>query len=80
MTLQDVIEQYPDEQLLKADGFDEAVIGVTYYKGQLLLVYDTGKCIELLAKDMTMEEATEYFDYNVQGSYMGDSTPIFVDI
>ena len=28
---------------------------------------------------MDYEEATEYFDFNVAGAYMGDSTPVFLD-
>ena len=27
---------------------------------------------------MTEEEALEYFDYNVQGAWVGEGTPIFV--
>ena len=26
------------------------------------------------------EQAVEYFDYNVQGSYVGESTPIFITL
>ena len=28
---------------------------------------------------MTEEEAQEYFDFNVEGAYMGEKTPIWVD-
>jgi len=28
--------------------------------------------------EMTEEEALDYFEYNVIGSYMGDGTPIFI--
>ena len=27
---------------------------------------------------MTEEEAVEYFQFNVQGAYVGESTPIFI--
>lgn len=28
---------------------------------------------------MTFEEAEEFFDFNVEGAYMGEKTPIWVD-
>ena len=28
---------------------------------------------------MSYEEAVEYFDFNVEGAYMGEKTPIWVD-
>lgn len=63
----------------KADGFDEAIIGVGSRCGQPdILVYDAEKCIELLCTEMSREEAEEYFDYNVAGAWVGDDTPIFL--
>jgi len=75
--LEIILENNPDDTFLKADGFDEAVIGIDEMSGRL--IYSTTKCLEILVKDseMTMEEAIEYFDYNVLGAYMGEQTPIF---
>jgi len=72
-----VIERYPDESFLKADGFDEALIGVD--NKSMRLVYSVSKCIEILCRDMNEEDAIEYFDYNVSGAYMGEKTPIWCD-
>lgn len=72
-----ICEMCPDENFLFADGFDAAVIGIctkTYR-----VVYSRVKCIEILSKDMDYEDAVEHFDFNVDGSYMGEKTPIFVD-
>jgi len=70
-----IIEQFPEETFLKADGFDEAIIGVD---GTLMrLVYSVKKCIEILMRDMPEEEAMEYFSFNVSGSYMGEKTPVW---
>lgn len=77
MELSDIIKQYPDEEILKADGFDEAVIGYCFDKGEIRLVYSESKCIELLMKDMSEIDSIEYFDYNVSGSYVGSKTPIW---
>jgi len=81
--LEQIQEWYPDEELLSADGFEDSVIGVTYDKsaGAYKLVYSRSKCIEvLITRDkMGKEEAEEYFDFNVEGAYMGEKTPIWVD-
>ena len=81
------INSVEDETFLKADGFDEAIIGTAYGttvsddEGPVL-VYDMQKCIDILmdgAVDMTREEAIEYFDFNVLGAFVGPQTPIFVN-
>jgi hypothetical protein len=81
--LEEIIEWYPDEEFLSADGFEEAIIGVAAIKqtAQLVLVYSKSKCLEILiTRDkMGKEEAEEYFDFNVEGAYMGEKTPIWVD-
>jgi len=81
--LEQIVDWYPDEELLSADGFEDCVIGVIYdgNLGVHKLVYSRSKCIELLiTRDkMCKEEAEEYFDFNVEGAYMGEKTPIYVD-
>ena len=81
--LEIILEQYSDEDLLSADGFEDCVIGVAYDKTTSVhrLVYSRTKCIEvMIARDgMTYEEAIEYFDFNVEGAYVGEKTPIWVD-
>ena len=75
--LDSIIEQYEDETFLKADGFDEAIIGVD--EDKMRLIYSVSKCIEILMKEMSQESAIEYFDFNVSGSYMGDKSPIWCE-
>jgi hypothetical protein len=70
-----IIEQYQDETFLKADGFDNAIIGVE--ENSMRLIYSVSKCIEILSKDMSEDDALDHFYYNVSGSYMGDKTPIW---
>lgn len=72
-----IIEKYPDESFLKADGFDEALIGVD--TNSMRLIYSTSKCIKILCRDMSELDAIEYFDFNVSGSYVGEKTPIWCD-
>lgn len=81
--LEQIVEWYSDEELFSADGFEDCVIGVTYDRnaGVHKLVYSKSKCIEvLITRDkMSKEEAEEYFDFNVEGAYMGEKTPVWVD-
>lgn len=70
-----IIEHYHDETFLKADNFDEAIIGVD--ENTMRLIYSIKKCIEILCDDMSEEEALEYFQYNVSGAYFGEKTPIW---
>ena len=86
-----IIDQYVDEEFLMADGLDEAIIGVD--EMSMRLIYSVSKCIEILAKDVIPDRgdiktygcvesaktalATEYFEYNVSGAYVGEKTPIW---
>ena len=70
-----------DDAILTADGFDDALVGIVERFGQPdIACYDKEKCIEILAKDMSYEEATEYFYYNVIGSYVGEHTPCYLSV
>jgi len=60
-----------------ADGFDDALIGTKYREETIVAHYSTKKCIDILAKQMTDEEAVEYFYVNVEGAYVGPNTPLF---
>ena len=67
-----------NEDMLFADGFDDAIIGYIERAGTpSIACYDKYKCIEILAKDMTYEDAMEYFYFNVLGAYVGENTPCF---
>ena len=67
--------------MLLADGLDDAFIGVGQQFNTQYAVYDREKCIQIFINehDMDREMAEEYFDYNVQGAWVGELTPIFVD-
>jgi hypothetical protein len=77
--LESILEYYPEEEILKANGFDNAVIGIEV--NTMRLIYSSTKIIEtLIEKDeMTLEEAIEHYEYNVVGSYVGEKTPIYCD-
>jgi hypothetical protein len=73
-----IIEMYPYETFLIVADMDEAIIGVDVESFRL--VYSVEKIYEVLMKDMPREDAIEYFDYNIVGAYMGEMTPIFVNL
>lgn len=64
---------------LFADNFDEALIGISRRCGQpSLAVYSVTKCLDVLQKEMSYQDAVEYFEFNVLNSWLGDGTPIFL--
>tara|TARA_R110000803_G_scaffold56795_1_gene114214 strand:+ start:3600 stop:3833 length:234 start_codon:yes stop_codon:yes gene_type:complete len=69
----------PDD-CLTADGFDDAIIGVGRRCGQPdIVVYDVSKALDVLvSQGMTEDEADEYFDFNVVGAWVGETTPMWV--
>lgn len=78
-----------DEDILLADGFDDAFVGYAERCTQgPVAVYDREKCIEILMTGtgaglivkggMTWEEAEEFFEFNVIGAWVGDRTPLFL--
>jgi hypothetical protein len=69
------MEIFPEDEFLFADGFDEAIIGVD--QPSMRLIYSVTKCLIALQREMSLEEAREYFEFNVSGAYMGEKTPIW---
>ena len=70
-----------DEKLVKADGLEDAIIGVgSRINMPEVLIYSYNKCNDIfMDRDgMTHEEAIEWMDFNVTGAGLGETTPIFV--
>lgn len=75
-----ILDKYPDEEFLFADGYDKAIIGIAPEpNGALRVCYDTNKVIKILMRDMNYEDAIEFFDFNIAGAYVGKNTPLFID-
>jgi hypothetical protein len=75
-----IIEYYSDhddEGILFADGLDDAIIGIC--PTSLRVVYSRSKVIEILAQDMSIEEAVDFAEYNTFNAYVGERTPIWVE-
>jgi hypothetical protein len=67
----------PEEDLLFADGFDDAIIGLDTQN--LRVIYSKQKMIETLLTDMSVDDAIEYLDFNTWQTYVGEKTPIYMD-
>lgn len=75
---QEIEEVFQGEDLLFADGYDEAIIGIDN-NGRI--VYDASKVIDCLVEQgMDEDEAIEFYDFNISGAYVGENTPIFVTV
>ena len=83
MSREGIIEMMSDdEEALFADGFDEAIIGLTrdIATSSPRVCYDIALILEaLILEGMTEEDAIEHFEYNISGAYVGPSTPIFIE-
>lgn len=80
MSIRDELsEEYEGLLFMTQVEFDEAILGVAERIGmEAVVAYSTPKIIEILSRDMTEEEAVEYFEFNILGAYVGERTPIFV--
>ena len=76
--IKELIESYEDLTIM--DGYDDCILGVAERFGQPpYIVYDYHKVIhKLMLEGMSMEEAYEWYDYNMIGAYVGESTPAFI--
>lgn len=71
-----ILQKFEGEaEFLQANGFDDALIGVD--EESMRLIYSVSKCIEILMRDMSEEDALEYFSFNVVRSSDGKTTPIW---
>jgi hypothetical protein len=79
--IRSVLEEWNPEALT-ADGFDEALVGIAMRFGmEPVACYDYEKCLAVLQEQgMDEEGAREYFEFNTLGAWVGDGTPMFVQL
>jgi hypothetical protein len=75
------MERLEEEDCLLADGFEMALIGITCGI-EPVAVYDINKMTKILVSrdEMTEEDAIEYLQFNVIGAFVGEKTPIYIDL
>ena len=75
--LDELLDAYPEQEFLKADGYDDCVIGL--YEDRL--VYSMTKMVRetMLVADIDEREAREFLESSIWNGYVGELTPVFVD-
>ena len=67
-----------------AQGFDHSIYGYVddAQAGCYRIVYAKHRMVEelMIRDDMSLDEATEYLEYNVWNAWAGKGTPIYVDV
>ena len=83
MNRKDIMDLYSDDEpdILFADGYDGAIEGVIWDGERTRVVYRTESILKILMDrdEMTYDEASEYFDFNVAGSHVGVYTPLYLE-
>lgn len=76
----DILDYHPD--LIFYDEFNDCIVGVVEKFGvELCVCYDKEKVInKLVADGMSVDEAFEYFEFNIIGAYVGEHTPSFINL
>jgi hypothetical protein len=77
MNKRDILLEVIDENddLMFADGFDEAILGISH--NGCSVIYSYSKAVEILCENMTQEDAFEFLDFNTL-SVTGKFMPIWV--
>tara|TARA_R110002110_G_scaffold195233_3_gene404591 strand:- start:286 stop:630 length:345 start_codon:yes stop_codon:yes gene_type:complete len=80
MEIRDSLCEHYGDDLLFADGYDGAIIGVACGHDSGRVVYDGEKMVQILVDEnkCTYEEALEYLEFNTFGAHVGEQTPIYV--
>lgn len=81
MTREELLETYQDivgdVEILTADGFDDAIVGLD--SKSFRVIYDADVMVRILMEQgMEEVDAIEYLDYNVFNAWIGDQTPIYM--
>tara|TARA_Y100001973_G_C5186502_1_gene328189 strand:- start:178 stop:438 length:261 start_codon:yes stop_codon:yes gene_type:complete len=80
MSIRKKLSDIYGEELIFADGFDDAIIGVAAGHDLQRVVYCYASMVEIMMKDnsISYEDALDWIEYNTVGSYVGKNTPIYV--
>ena len=73
----------PNLDMMFMCGFDNALAGLKWQKNrEIVPAYDKNKCIDILMENdgMSYEDALEYYDFNIEGAYMGVNTPAMLTL
>ena len=76
---EELCERHGDD-LLFADGYDDAIIGVCGGFDSGRVAFSIEMMIEIAARDLSLDydEAAEWLEYNTFGAFVGERTPIYI--
>ena len=74
------IELYDPELLVLPEEYDDCIVGIVEgFNIPSTVAYDLTMIIDkLMQDDMSYEDAWEHYSYNIRGTYMGMTTPVFI--
>ena len=75
--IDEFVSNATSQEVLIADNLDEGFVGIDPEADTPSAVYSIERCIKKLSEEMTRDDATEYFWYNVAGA-CGEGYPIFI--
>jgi hypothetical protein len=85
LNIREHLNKYGDGELLflSEPEFDAAIVGVGERIGMSeVVVYDISKIIDVLCErdGMDRDTASEYYEFNIRGAYVGERTPMFINL
>lgn len=75
--IQQVMDIVEAEEMITADEFDDAMIGIDF--NNMRVIYSVKKCIDILCEHTDREDAEDFFEFNYKQAYFGDRTPIWCE-
>jgi hypothetical protein len=68
------------EDVVVADGLQDAFIGLYHASAGTVAVYDKHKVLKIISKELDIgwDEAEDYAEFNIFNAKIGDQTPIFI--
>lgn len=85
LNIREHLNSYGDGELLflSEPEFDAAIVGIAERIGMsAVVVYDITKIIDVLCDrdGMDRDMASEYYEFNILGAYVGERTPLFINL
>lgn len=79
--LREFVDTFGDDEVIIYHGYDDAVIGLGYQHTRgPVLIYDYDLIIAALMRDgMSEDDAIEFYDFNVAGTWAGERTPVIMN-
>lgn len=80
--MREELEKWAEESevdLLFMDGHDNAILGLGRQFNNFAVMYSRKKILDNLSKYMNEEEAFEFYEFNIAGTFVGEATPMILE-